>query len=285
MVSTSSSTPSRSCQRSGVRQRTDRCAFHRRSRDAAVLHGQRSPDQRSGGRRCRRAGLGRQEPDGLRASPAFTRRQQSRAAVPVQRHAGTPARGFTAGGGTVYTSYFACDWMVCLQDAPGDKAHLALDLFLPTGVTSVGAGRMMPRLAASSGLVLHCWRSTRPYSPYLYGFAAGPLVRRSERTSTGEFVYLDGTGTKADLATLFAQTPAMAAFFAGKAGLPLPNGRYVQVLVPGVEAQEAATFSLIGKDELDSDRNDPSSAWVIAHEMAHQWWGIWSHARPGKTSG
>lgn len=186
---------------------------------------------------------------------------------------GIPARGVTTAGGGIYTSYFACDWMVCLQDAPGDKADFALDLFLPAGMTSVGVGRAEPVVAAGDGLMLHRWRSTRPYSPYLYAFAAGPLVRRSVRTPAGELIYIDATGTKADLTGLFAQTRAMAAFFAEKAGMPLPDRRYAQVLVPGREAQETASFSLIGKADLDVERDDPSSAWVIAHEMAHQWWG------------
>jgi aminopeptidase N len=186
---------------------------------------------------------------------------------------GTPARGVTAIAGGIYTSYFACDWMVCRQDAPGDKAHVALDLFLPPGIESVGVGRAGPRTVSPGGLVVHRWRSTRPYSPYLYAFAAGPFARQSTRTAQGEFAYLDGTGTRADLAKLFAQTPAMATFLADKAGMPLPDGRFVQVLVPGREAQESASFTLIGKTELDRERDDPSSAWIIAHEMAHQWWG------------
>lgn len=186
---------------------------------------------------------------------------------------GTPARGVTSVAGGIYTSYFACDWMVCLQDAPGDKAHLLLDLFLPAGVDSVGVGSAGPTTVLRDGLVRHRWRSNRPYSPYLYAFAAGPFARQSARTTQGELVYLDGTGGDADLASLFAQSPAIAAFFADKAGMPLPDRRYIQLLVPGREAQESATFSLIGRAELDRERDDPSSAWIIAHEMAHQWWG------------
>ena len=49
---------------------------------------------------------------------------------------GTPARGLQKSGDILYTSYFACDWMVCLQDAPGDKADFSLDLILPKEVRS-----------------------------------------------------------------------------------------------------------------------------------------------------
>lgn len=186
---------------------------------------------------------------------------------------GTPARGVTALEGGVYTSYFACDWMVCLQDAPGDKAHLALDLILPAGVESIGVGRSEPLTTLPGGLARHRWRSTRPYSAYLYAFAAGPFARQSTRTAWGELVYVDGTGTKPDLAKLLAQTPALVAFFADKAGMPLPDRRYTQLLVPGREAQESVSFSLIGEAELDRERDDPASGWIIAHELAHQWWG------------
>lgn len=186
---------------------------------------------------------------------------------------GKPARGVTAAAGGVYTGYFACDWMVCLQDAPGDKAHLALDLFLPAGTESAGPGRVAPATRLSDSLVVHRWRSTRPYSPYLYAFAAGPFARLTAGTARAKLVYLDATGAGAGLPRLFSHTPAMVAFFAGKAGVPLPNGRYTQILVPGREAQESAGFSLIGMAELDRERADPSSAWVVAHELAHQWWG------------
>jgi aminopeptidase N len=185
------------------------------------------------------------------------------------RMRGKPARGVTATAGTLYTGFFACDWMVCLQDSPGDKAEFALDLLLPAGIQSAAVGRAQRIRAAQDGLMLHRWRSTRPYSPYLYAFAAGPFIRSAQ----GKLTYLNATGGKADLARLFAQTPAIAAFFADKAGMALPDGRYVQVLVPGDEAQESAGFSLIGKAHLDREQDNAAGAWVIAHEMAHQYWG------------
>lgn len=186
---------------------------------------------------------------------------------------GTPARGVQKSGDTLYTSYFACDWMVCLQDAPGDKAGFALDLVLPKGVESLGIGRELPRRVQRDGTVLHRWRSTRPYSPYLYGFAAGRIGKVWVKTDVGEFVYLNGIDESKDLAGAFAETPRIAAFFADKAGVPLPDGRYTQLLVAGGEAQEAATYSLIGADVLNQDLANPADSWIIAHELAHQWWG------------
>ena len=49
---------------------------------------------------------------------------------------------------------------------------------------------------------------------------------------------------------LFAPTGAMVRFLSDKAGVPLPDGQYAQLLVAGDEAQEAATWSVIGTENL-----------------------------------
>jgi aminopeptidase N len=200
------------------------------------------------------------------------------------RYHGVPARGVAASATSMYTSYFACDWMICLQDAPGDKASFALDLVVPAGLTSLAPGRMIGRTSAGKdGAQIHRWRSERPYSAYLLGFAFGPFARASQHSGGSELTYYGENATPAELTGLFAETPRMIAFLAGKAGLPLPGGRYAQLLAPGREAQEAATYALIGRGELEQGAADPASQWVIVHELAHQWWGnlvtarTWQH--------
>jgi aminopeptidase N len=187
--------------------------------------------------------------------------------------AGKPKRGLTQQSAAIYSSYFACDWMFCLQDSPGDKAWFDLDLHLPTGASSVGSGRRLRELPGADGLTVHRWRARRPYSPYLFGFAAGTLQFARLQHGASRFTYVNASGGEADLNRLFDETPAIADFFASKAGLPLPDEGYTQVLVAGQEAQETASFSLIGRDALDRDLREPAKQWIIAHEMAHQWWG------------
>lgn len=186
---------------------------------------------------------------------------------------GVPARGVTKVPAGIYTGYFGCDWMVCLQDAPGDKAELQLNLFLPRGVKSLGVGRQETPIEISDDLVMYRWQSDLPTSPYLFAFAAGDFPEVRVDTPQGELLYMNGTGGKTDLTELFAQTPEMVAFFTDKAGMALPGSDYTQLLVPGRAAQETMSFSLVGKGELDIERENPSSAWVIGHELAHQWWG------------
>jgi aminopeptidase N len=188
-------------------------------------------------------------------------------------YAGKPRRGLVQEPGALYASYFACDWMFCLQDAPGDKAWFDLDLHLPAGAASVGSGRRLGEVPGDDGLTVHRWRARRPYSPYLFGFAAGALRFAPRPQGASRFTYVNATGAEADLGRLFAETPAIAAFLEAKAGLPLPEQGYTQVLVQGQEAQETASFSLIGREALDRDAREPAKQWIIAHEMSHQWWG------------
>lgn len=198
---------------------------------------------------------------------------KGRSATLSVTYRGKPARGAIFSPGSVYTSYFACDWMLCLQDAPGDKAMFALDLRLPSGMESLAAGQPLRRLRSHDGFEVHRWRTARPYSPYLYGFAAGRFARATDSRNGVELTFLSEVASAPELRRRFSETRAMAGFFAAKAGVPLPAGRYAQLLVEGREAQEAATYSVIGKAELDLPADKPENDWAIAHELAHQWWG------------
>lgn len=185
---------------------------------------------------------------------------------------GRPARGFAGSETLLYTSYFACDWMICLQDGFGDKATLALDLRVPAGMDALSVGRRVSHRSLPDGGEAQRWVSRRPYSPYLYGFAIGRFVRAEDRVGSARLNYLSDVADADALKQRFAETGGIVRFFTEKAGAPLP-GAYSQLLVEGHEAQEAATYSVLGLDALPSLANDPAEDWAIAHELAHQWWG------------
>ncbi len=189
---------------------------------------------------------------------------------------GVPARGLVFGPRSVYTSYFTCDWMFCAQDRPGDKATIDLTVVVPKGMTSVGVGArgaVAPAGAGPGDFEAHTSHETRPYSSYVYGFAAGDFHVVSERQGNVELVYLSETAPPERLRALFASTGTMVRFFEEKAGVGLPHGRYVQVHAPGTAAQEADAFSVVGDDMVSPILGNPQEDWVIAHELAHQWWG------------
>lgn len=186
---------------------------------------------------------------------------------------GKPARGLSGSGTSLYTSYFACDWMICLQDQFGDKAAFSLALHVPAGLVTLSVGRRVARTVAPDGGEIHRWTAPRPYSAYLFGFAVGRFALASERVGSARLAYLSEVADADALKQRFPQTPDVVRFFADKAGAPLPVAEYSQLLVKGREAQEAATYSVLGVDALATNADDPAQDWAIAHELAHQWWG------------
>jgi aminopeptidase N len=192
---------------------------------------------------------------------------------------GQPARGITFADNAVFTSYWACDWMICSQDVPSDKASFQLRLVLPAGIQSLSVGTRRGVRPGRGGRAVHLWREDRPYSAYLYGFAAGPFTETVRQHGSHTLSLLAMAPAAADPAPLLDTTAAMVRFLEDKAGLPLPVGRYTQLIVPGTEAQEAATYSLIGARHLETARTNPDQEWAMIHELAHQWWGNLVSAR------
>jgi aminopeptidase N len=199
--------------------------------------------------------------------------QRGRAATLELSYHGRPARGFAGSGTTLYTSYFACDWMVCSQNKFGEKAAFSLDLRVPAGMSTLSVGSMIGKRPGPDGSEIHSWRSPRPYSAYLYGFAVGRFTRVRGEAGSSRLAYLSDTADAAQLKRRFTGTREMVAFLSAKAGVPLPVAEYSQLLVEGDEAQEAATYAVLGTDALPTKPNDPPQDWAIVHELAHQWWG------------
>jgi aminopeptidase N len=191
----------------------------------------------------------------------------------VLSYHGRPARGLAGSPTSLHTSYFACDWMVCLQDQFGDKAAFRLDLRVPAGMEALSVGRRVARRPGPDGGEIQRWETPRPYSPYLFGFAVGRFARAEDRVGSARLSYASEVADAIELKRRFAETSQMVRFFADKAGAPLPVAEYSQLLVEGDEAQEAATYAVLGVDALPTKTGDPAGDWAIAHELAHQWWG------------
>jgi aminopeptidase N len=164
---------------------------------------------------------------------------------------GKAAKGLVWTADTVYANYFTCDVMICDQDRPGDKAHVSFTLDIPAGMERVTPDKTYT-------------------SPYLMGFAAGNLRKVDLKP---RLTVLAAPSAPANVRQMFQDTARMRAFFEAKAGVRLRDRTYTQVLVDGGEAQEAASHAIIGLDNIAPIIENPHEDWVIAHELAHQWWG------------
>lgn len=170
-----------------------------------------------------------------------------------------------------YTIFSTSQWMPA-NDAPSDRATLDLEVTLPGGLQAIGTGVAQPVRHAEESAT-HRWRLRQPMPSYLYGFAAGPFARVQFDANGIHHEWLGDGFDDAQLRRIFADTPAMLAFFADKAGVAYPHRTYSQALVADTVGQELAGMALVsevyGREVLD----DETRQGLIAHEAAHQWWG------------
>ena len=159
-------------------------------------------------------------------------------------------------------------------DAPDQKATLRLRL---SRARRTGGGRERPAGPASlaaGGTSRVRVGPDEPLPSYVFGFATGPFRRVSETHRGVRLEYLGASFTDAELRRVFGETRSMLEFFEERAGARYPGASYTQVLAAGRVEQELGLFTLLsesyGRRLLD---DDPHDLWLMAHELAHQWWG------------
>lgn len=190
----------------------------------------------------------------------------------VVRYHGTPKKGLRFGKDFVYTDFDTCYWMICADD-PAMKAKFKIDIIVPKGYRTTASGNFVSQKNISATLSRHRWREAKPFSAYLYGFAAGKFYETSVKARNSYLRYLGVTDNEASLLKKFKDTQKALEFFERKSGVALHHKIYTQVLVPTDEAQEKNAFAIIGNKFLDPILTDPKEDWVFVHELAHQWWG------------
>jgi len=188
------------------------------------------------------------------------------------RFTGRPQRDVVFTADEIHTGYFTCEVMVCDVDRPGDRATLRFALTVPKGFDAVAPGKLISRSAAGSGQETWRWQENRPYPSYLFGFAAGRYERATLKGRPSLSVLYAGE-TPDRVQAMFTDTARMIDFYETKAGMPLPERSYTQVLVSQNGNQEDAALSMIEKGSIESILSDPQSDGMTAHELAHQWWG------------
>jgi len=87
----------------------------------------------------------------------------------------------------------------------------------------------------------------------------------------------------------FRDTRDIMEFYENEIGLPFPWAKYYQVVVQDFMegGMENTSITTLTERTLSTEatENLRSSQGLVAHEMAHQWFGDWSRARTGATFG
>src|SRR5262249_2939930 len=125
------------------------------------------------------------------------------------------------------------------------------------------------------------WKMDDPHSSYLVTLAAGEFAEVAETVRVGDrelpVTYLVPKGREDEARRTFGRTPEMIRHFGEITGIPYPWNKYAQVVVSdfifgGMENTTATTmYEHILIDERAAI--DVSSDDLVAHELAHQWFG------------
>ena len=179
-------------------------------------------------------------------------------------------------------------WFPC-YDYPNDRVTSEVVATVPETFTAVSNGELLSNNVnrAEHTRTFH-WRHDVPHSSYLISLAAGEFVELRDFAGNTPVTYYCRAGREDDARRAFGNTPRMIQFFEKAIGVPYPYAKYAQVAVAdfifgGMENTSATTQTA---DTMHDARAhlDFSSDPLVAHELAHQWWGDlltcrdWSHA-------
>ena len=199
-------------------------------------------------------------------------REGERQRLDITYH-GTPRTGLTllAGGGQAYTTFSTSQWMPAV-DAPADRATLDLEVSMPAGWRAAGSGREVEQRTRDNRTTYR-WRHERETSSFLYGFVAGTFAEATGKRGNVSLRYLGSAFSAGELQQIFRETPDMLAFFEERAGVPYPCDSYTQALVAMSGGQELSGLSHMSEAYGRAVLADATATGLIAHELAHQWWG------------
>ncbi|MFZ5441311.1 MAG: M1 family aminopeptidase [Myxococcota bacterium] len=191
----------------------------------------------------------------------------------------TPQRGlYFVGDDQVWTQGQDIDsrhYFPCL-DTPAQKCSTEVKATFPKALTSLSNGKLLSDTVKGARRTMH-WRLDAPHSPYLVTLVVGNFEVLEQRHGATTLRTLYPPGRKDDALRCVARTPKMLQLFERLSGRPYPWGDYAQVFVKefifgGMENTSATTLT----DSVLHDARahaDYSAEFLVAHELAHQWFG------------
>ncbi|RMG07562.1 MAG: hypothetical protein D6731_23560 [Planctomycetota bacterium] len=179
-------------------------------------------------------------------------------------------------------------WFPCL-DHPDERQRTSLTAHVAEGLQVVSNGRFLGKGPSSRGEGLVAWRFAQeePHPAYLVSLVVGRFDVVREEWRGKPVGYYVPVGRKEDVGRSFARTKDMLDFFSERIGVDYPWAKYDQVVVEQFSAggMENTSATTLNERTLHDERAhlDYSSEGLVAHELAHQWYGDlltcrdWSH--------
>lgn len=179
-------------------------------------------------------------------------------------------------------------WFPCF-DAPNERATSEIMLTVPQPYFVLSNGRLLStRRDDTAGTLTYHWLQDKPHATYLMTLVVGEFSEHTVLVDHIPVQWYVPPGREADGQRAFGDTPAMLQFFTSVIGIPYPWDKYAQIAVSdfvfgGMENTSATTQTDLTLHDARAHL-DFSSNGLVAHELAHQWFGNlltckhWSHA-------
>ncbi|MDH3604949.1 MAG: M1 family metallopeptidase, partial [Candidatus Tectomicrobia bacterium] len=179
-------------------------------------------------------------------------------------------------------------WFPCF-DSPNEKATTEITVTVPQPYFALSNGQLLDTTHDETARTsTYHWLQDQPHATYLMTLVVGEFSEQTEQVGSLPVQWYVTPGRETDGQRAFGDTPEMVRFFSQKLGVPYPWPKYAQIAVSdfvfgGMENTSATTQTDL---TLHDERAhlDYSSNGLVAHELAHQWFGnlltckFWSHA-------
>jgi aminopeptidase N len=180
-----------------------------------------------------------------------------------------PVQAWTFGQPSYHSYWFPC------HDAPNDRATSEIIVTAPAQFITVSNGNLLG-VTDNGNTKIHHWRHDIPHAAYLISLVVGEFAVIEDSYNGKPVNYYVRPDRKNDARFYMGKTPEMMRFFSEYTGVEYPYDKYAQTVVEiytgAMEHTTCTTHSfMLLLDEraaLDFDYVP-----VVAHELAHQWFG------------
>lgn len=192
-----------------------------------------------------------------------------------------PIHAWTFGQPRYHSYWFPC------HDAPNDRATTEIIATVPAQFVTISNGNLLS-VTDHGTTKTHHWRHDVPHAAYLMSLVVGDFAVLEANYHNKPVKYYIRKDRKDDALLYMGKTPQMMQFFSEYTGVEYPYDSYAQTVVEvytgAMEHTTCTThsFGLVVDQKAALDINHDLVP-VVAHELAHQWFGDlvtcrdWSH--------
>ena len=190
---------------------------------------------------------------------------------PVPEDPTRPVQAWTFGQPRYHSFWFPC------HDAPNDRATTEIVVTVPAQFLTVSNGNLLG-VTDNGATKTHHWQHDVPHAAYLMSLVVGDFAVIEDSYNGKPVNYYVRKDRKEDAPLYMGKTPAMMRFFSDFTGVEYPYDQYAQTVVEiytgAMEHTTATThsFALLPDKKAALDIGI-DLATVVAHELAHQWFG------------